>query len=98
MGVLVSVNAAMTASERACAATRCEIKSKTGKRHRWLSVPEVKVKNRLVYKHQMPVFKCAGERFGLSPWAMNGELTKLFWSGSPRVIDALPSLLIRCAL
>ena len=28
-------------------------------------VLEVKVKNRLVYKYQMPVFACTGEKFGL---------------------------------
>ena len=56
MGVLASVNAAVAASEGACAFTRYEIKSKTGKRQRRRSVPEAKVKNRLVYKHQIPVF------------------------------------------
>ena len=65
MGALVSVNAAIAASERAYVPTRCEIKSKTGKRQRCQSIPEVKVKNRLVYEHQMPVFECVGEKFGL---------------------------------
>ena len=66
MGVLASLNAANAASERASSPIRCEIKSKTAKRQRRQIIPEVKVENRLVYKHQIPVFERTGEKFGLA--------------------------------